>query len=234
MKLVSIIIPVYNYEMYLAEAIQSALDQSFADTEVIVVNDGSSDSSGEIAQGFGDAITYVRQDRGGNGAARNLGVVTSGGDYLSFLDADDRWHPTKIEKEAGLLESNPQLDGVRSLVREFVSPELNDEQRQRIRSTHDVIPGLLHYGTMRRTAFDRMGGFTTDLQLAVGVDFSARWADLGLESQLLEEVLVERRLHSSNNWARESTRHSDLAMAVKASLERRRKATNPPTDKPTP
>lgn len=224
MKLVSVIIPVYNYEMYLAEAIQSALDQSFADKEVIVVNDGSSDGSEDVALGFGDAITYIRQDRGGNGAARNLGVANSRGDYLTFLDADDRWHPTKIEREVALLEADPQLDGVRSLVREFVSPELDDEERQRVRATHDVIPALLHYGTMRRTAFDRIGGFTTDLQLAVGVDFSARWADAGLRAQLIQEVLVERRLHSSNNWARESTRHSDLAMAVKASLERRRKA----------
>lgn len=224
MKLVSIIIPVYNYEMYLAEAIQSALDQSFTENEVIVVNDGSSDGSGEIAQGFGDAITHIRQDRGGNGAARNLGVAKSNGDYLSFLDADDRWHATKLEREVALLRADSQLDGVRSFVREFISPELDDEERQRVRATHDSIPALLHYGTMRRTAFDRIGGFTTDLQLAVGVDFSARWADAGLRSQLVEEVLIERRLHSSNNWARESTRHSDLTMAVRASLKRRRKA----------
>lgn len=224
MKLVSIIVPVYNYEMYLAEAIRSTLDQSYSEREVIVVNDGSTDGSGEIAQGFGDAITYIHQDRGGNGAARNLGVSKSNGDYLSFLDADDRWHETKIEREVALLEADSQLDGVRSLVREFVSPELDEEERQRVRATHDVIPALMHYGTMRRTAFEKIGGFTTDLQLAVGVDFSARWADLGLPAQLLEEVLVERRLHSSNNWARESTRHTDLAMAVKASLERRRKA----------
>ena len=224
MKAVSVIIPVYNYEMYLAEAIQSALDQSFTATEVIVVNDGSSDGSGEIARGFGDAITYLRQDRGGNGAARNLGVANSNGDYLSFLDADDRWHGTKIEREVALLETDSELDGVRSLVREFLSPELDDEERQRVRATHDVIPALLHYGTMRRAAFERIGGFTTDLQLGVGVDFAAHWADLGLRSELVEEVLIERRLHASNNWARESTRRGDLAMALKASLERRRKA----------
>jgi glycosyltransferase involved in cell wall biosynthesis len=231
MNLVSIIIPVYNYERYLAEAIQSSLDQSFADKEVIVVNDGSSDGSGEVAEGFGDAIRYFHQERGGNGSARNLGVSHSAGEYLSFLDADDRWHPAKIEKEVALLKSNPQLDGARSLVREFISPELSDEERQKIRATHDVIPGLLHYGTMRKGAFERLGGFTTDLQLAVGVDFSARWADLSLQAQLVEEVLVERRLHSNNNWARESSRHSDLAMAVKASLLRRRKAAgSQPTD----
>ena len=224
MSVVSIIIPVYNYERYLAEAVQSALDQSCTETEVIVVNDGSTDNSGEVAKSFGRSITYFRQARGGNGAARNLGVDKSQGDYLSFLDADDRWHRTKIEKEVSILESNPRLHGVRSLVHEFISPEIDESERKNIRSTHDRIPGLLHYGTMRREAFARIGGFTTDLQLAVGVDFSARWADLGLHSHLLEEVLVERRLHSSNNWAREESRHSDLALAVKASLERRRAA----------
>lgn len=230
MSLASIIIPVYNYELYLAEAIQSALDQSFPDKEVIVVNDGSSDGSGAVAEGFGDAIKYFSQDRGGNGSARNLGARMSEGDYLSFLDADDRLYPTKVAREVALLEADPQLDGARSLVREFISPEVSEEDRARVRAAHDVIPGLLHYGTMRRAAFDRIGGFTTDLQLAVGVDFSARWADLGLNSQLVEEVLVERRLHGSNNWSRESTRRSDLAKAVKASLERRRKAAGPPAE----
>jgi glycosyltransferase involved in cell wall biosynthesis len=163
MRLVSIIIPVFNYEKYVAEAIQSALDQSFVEKEVIVVNDGSADKSREIAESFGAAVTYIRQDRGGNGAARNLGVGRSEGYYLSFLDADDRWHCTKIEQEVALLESNPQVDGVRSLVHEFVSPEQDDVERQKIRSTHDAIPRLLHHGTMRRATSERMGGVSRQI-----------------------------------------------------------------------
>lgn len=224
MQLVSVIIPVFDGEKYLAEAVESALAQTHPLVEVMVVNDGSSDSSGDIAEGFGDAITVIHQERAGNGAARNRGVEESKGQLLSFLDADDRWHREKLQREYELLEARPELSGVRSLVHEFVSPEIDEVTRRNIRATHDTIPGLLHYGTMRREAFEKMGGFTTDLQLAVGVDFSARWADLGLESDLVNEVLVERRLHKSNNWTREANRHSDLAMAVKASLERRRKA----------
>jgi glycosyltransferase involved in cell wall biosynthesis len=222
MKTVSIIIPVYNYEMYLGEAIESALDQSFESKEVIVVDDGSTDGSGAVSSTFGTSIKYLRQERGGNGSARNLGVANSRGGYLSFLDADDRWHKTKIAKEAAVLEADHDVDGVRSLVREFISPEVDEERRQSIRASHDAIAGLLHYGTMRRAAFDRLGGFTTELQLGVGVDFAARWADLRLRTDLVEEVLVERRLHGANNWTRESNRHSDLVKAVRASLERRR------------
>lgn len=229
MQLVSVVIPVYNGEKYLAEAIESALGQDYPQVEVVVVDDGSTDSSGQIASGYGDSISFLSQERGGNGAARNFGVSKSQGELLSFLDADDRWHPTKLERECAALATRPELSGARSLVHEFISPEIDDETRSRIRATHNAIPGLHHYGTMRREAFERLGGFTTDLQLAVGVDFSARWADLGLESELVEEVLVERRLHKTNNWTREAGRHSDLALAVKASLERRRKGAGPAT-----
>lgn len=223
MERVSVVIPVFNGEKYLAEAIESAVAQSYPNTEVVVVDDGSTDASADIALGFGDSIIFLQQERGGNGAARNRGVAASSGSLLSFLDADDRWHSCKLEMECAELRNRPDLHAVRSLVHEFVSPELDEDARTRIRATHEAIPGLIHYGTMRREAFDSMGGFTTDLQLAVGVDFSARWADLGLHTALIEEVLVERRLHKSNNWTREAGRHSDLAMAVKASLERRRK-----------
>lgn len=223
MQHVSVVIPVYNGEKYLAEAIESALAQEYPRVEVVVIDDGSTDGSAEIATGYGDSIKFLRQQRGGNGAARNYGVSQSVGELLSFLDADDRWHPTKLERECAALAARPELSGARSLVHEFISPEIDEETRSRIRATHSAIPGLHHYGTMRREAFDRLGGFTTDLQLAVGVDFSARWADLGLESELIEEPLVERRLHKTNNWTREAGRHSDLAMAVKASLERRRR-----------
>ncbi len=227
MQLVSVVIPVFNGDKYLAEAIDSALEQTYSPVEVIVVDDGSTDGSGQIADGYRDAITSIHQERGGNGAARNHGVSVSRGELLSFLDADDRWHPTKLARETELLAARPELSGARSLVHEFISPEIDEETRRRIRATHDAIPGLHHYGTMRREAFGRLGGFSTDLQLAVGVDFSARWADLDLSSELVPEPLVERRLHKANNWTREANRHSDLAMAVKASLERRRKAAGP-------
>jgi len=227
MELVSVVIPVYNGDKYLAEAIESALGQTYTPLEVVVVDDGSTDASGQIAMGYDEAITYIRQERGGNGAARNHGVNESHGELLSFLDADDHWHATKVERESEVLADRPELSGVRSLVHEFVSPEIDEASRRRIRAAHEAIPGLLHYGTMRRVAFERLGGFATDLQLAVGVDFSARWNDLGLNSELVNEVLVERRLHNRNNWTREANRHGDLVMAVKTSLDRRRKAMGP-------
>ncbi len=92
----SIVIPAYNYERYVAQAIESALAQDDPDVEVIVVDDGSTDGTGEIAQHFGDRIHYIRRVNGGLPAARNTGITAARGKFLVFLDADDLLVPTAV------------------------------------------------------------------------------------------------------------------------------------------
>ncbi len=101
MKLVSVIIPVYNYDRYLGEAIESALGQTYQHLEVIVVDDGSTDQSGEVARSFaGRGVRYCHQVHAGIGPARNRGVELAQGEFLAFLDADDRWPLEKLERTA--------------------------------------------------------------------------------------------------------------------------------------
>src|SRR5213594_2256660 len=93
---VSVVIPVYNGEQYLADAIQSVLDQTYQNFEVIVVDDRSTDGSAEVAKKFGEAIRYVHQANGGVCKARNTGIAVAGGVYLAFLDQDDLWLSDKL------------------------------------------------------------------------------------------------------------------------------------------
>ncbi len=95
---VSIIINNYNYDRFLAEAIDSALSQTYPNTEVIVVDDGSTDNSREIIAGYGDRITPIYQENGKQGAALNSGFAASHGDLVLFLDSDDYLLPTAIEQ----------------------------------------------------------------------------------------------------------------------------------------
>ena len=89
--LVSVIIPVYNYDRYLAEAVESVLSQTYQHLEVIIVDDGSTDQSGEVARSFaGSGVRYCPQVHAGIGPARNKGVELAQGEFLAFLDADDR------------------------------------------------------------------------------------------------------------------------------------------------
>ncbi len=102
-----------NAEPYLAEAIDSVLAQNYRPLELIVVDDGSDDGSGDVARGYGDALTYIRQERQGNGAARNSAVVgVARGDLFAFLDADDRFTPTSWSCMMAALEADPEFDVV--------------------------------------------------------------------------------------------------------------------------
>jgi hypothetical protein len=101
----SIIIDNYNYGRFLEEAIDSALDQTYSDTEVIVVDDGSTDDSGEIIDGYGDRIIPVFKENGGQASAFNVGFELSRGEVVFFLDADDRFFPTTVEETMGVFGS---------------------------------------------------------------------------------------------------------------------------------
>ncbi len=104
MPTVSVIIPAYNSENFICQAIQSALDQSYRDIEIIVVDDGSTDGTEKIVRGFCGPITYHRQKNHGAGMARTTGVNHASGEWIAFLDSDDVWHPDKLAlqlREAG-------------------------------------------------------------------------------------------------------------------------------------
>lgn len=107
-RLVSIIIPVYNAEKFLADAISSALDQQWPNVEIIVVDDGSTDSSLPVANRFrSDKVKVISQENRGASAARNVGLSRANGDFIQFLDADDLLSPDKIYHQVNLLNENP-------------------------------------------------------------------------------------------------------------------------------
>jgi glycosyltransferase involved in cell wall biosynthesis len=110
MPRVSIIIPTYNRAGYLTESVQSVLDQSFGDFELIVVDDGSTDNTKEAIESFKDPhIRYIYQENRGISAARNTGIKHSSGEYVAFLDSDDLRLPRYLEKNVELLDSRPDI-----------------------------------------------------------------------------------------------------------------------------
>lgn len=109
MPTVSVLIPAYNAEQYLAQAVDSALKQTYGDSEIIVVNDGSTDRTGEIAMAYGSEIVYVEHENRGLGRARNSALEASSGEFISLLDSDDYWPPDRLEKMVAFLRSNPEV-----------------------------------------------------------------------------------------------------------------------------
>src|SRR5262249_27723626 len=106
---VSVIIPAYNTEKFLAETIRNVLDQTYGDYEVIVVDDGSSDGTLGVARSFEPRIKVLAQPNGGPASARNLAIRNSRGDYIAFLDSDDLWMTDKLEEQIAFLGRNPAV-----------------------------------------------------------------------------------------------------------------------------
>ena len=127
--LITVIIGAYNAERYLAEAIDSVLAQTHPRLELIVVDDGSTDGTGDVAEAYGDPVRCIRQENGGMAAARNRAVPEARGDYLAFLDADDRFPPDKLAGQLAVFEADPDLDVVYGHVTEFLSPDLDETAR---------------------------------------------------------------------------------------------------------
>jgi glycosyltransferase involved in cell wall biosynthesis len=111
---VSVVIPAYNAGRYIRQTVDSVLAQTYRNVECIVVNDGSTDDTGERLLAYGARIVYVEQENRGRAAARNAGLIRATGEYVALLDADDYWAPDKIEKQLNLFRSNDQLGFVYS------------------------------------------------------------------------------------------------------------------------
>jgi len=113
MPLVSVIIPTYNYGRFLGEAVSSVLCQTFRDLECIVVDDGSTDETGQVLASISDPrMVFTGTPRLGVSGARNRGLELSRGDLIAFLDADDRWRPGKLERQVAILADEPDVDMV--------------------------------------------------------------------------------------------------------------------------
>ena len=110
MPKVSVVIPAYNAMPFLSKTLDSVLGQTFSDFEVLVINDGSTDDIEAWVSGLTDRrVTMINQENQGCAIARNTGVFVSNGDYIAFLDADDIWEPTKLEKQVCILETRPNV-----------------------------------------------------------------------------------------------------------------------------
>ncbi|MCX6044756.1 MAG: glycosyltransferase family A protein [Chloroflexi bacterium] len=222
-SLISVVIPVYNGERYLGQAIASVLAQAHRPIEIIVVDDGSTDGSAKLSQQFGPPVRYHYQPNAGLGATRNLGVTLAQGEFLAFLDADDLWVPNKLDLQLCALMDDPSLDISFGHVSQFHSPELDEETRRRIVLPDAPLVGC-HPGTMliRQTTFRRIGRFRADPQVGQFIDWYARAQEQKLKMQVLPQVLMLRRLHGTNMSLEKRAARSDYARLLGDVIRRRR------------
>ena len=206
-KKVSIIIPVYNGEKYMREAIDSALAQTYGNIEIIVVNDGSSDKTDKIARSYGDKIVYLKKENGGVSSALNLALEKMTGDYFSWLSHDDRYYPDKVKKEIEYLENNSLTDKKVILYSDYDLMDTYSKVFATSVKDHDELTKKPEYCLLRgsinglsllipKEAFEECGNFRTDLRCAQDYEL---WERMMAKYRFVHipEILVTTRLHEN-------------------------------------
>jgi glycosyltransferase involved in cell wall biosynthesis len=212
--LVSVVIPVYNAEAFLAETLESVFAQDYEPFEVLVVNDGSSDRSGEIARSF-PAVRYFEQENRGPSAARNLAVANAGGEFVAFVDSDDIVPPDKLTVQVGYLLEHPEV--AVTLGRQHWMQEPPGVVRDPVWGDLDGIP--LVSMVVRRRVLLEVGEFDEDQ--GGDMDFLVRLRAQGHTFVVLPEIVLERRYHGENLVAGRGL--SPLPpISLKAKLDRER------------
>jgi glycosyltransferase involved in cell wall biosynthesis len=220
---ISAVMTVRDGERYIGEAIDSMLAQTTPPEEIVIVDDGSEDGTAAIVEGYGGVVRLLRRQALGQGAGLNVGVEAADGELIAFLDADDLWTPRKSELQARALAEDPELDMIFGHVEEFVSPDLGETERARLRPLEGAVPAKLK-GTMviRADAMRRVGPFATNWVVAEFVDWYARADDAGVREAMVDEVVLRRRLHRENIGRRRKDARQEYATVMAERLRRRR------------
>lgn len=222
--LVSVIVPAYNGGRFLRAALRSILDQDYRPLEIIVVDDGSTDNTAEVAGSF-FGITYERREHSGVSAARNAGLGRAHGGFISFLDADDLWTPQKTSLQMAFLREHPDGECVSGYSRCFREPGvatpgwLPKKYFEERSAANSSLCALL----ARRGVFEKVGLFNEKLGSGEDMDWFMRLRDAGIAMEMLPDVLLLRRFHDKNmTYQVHGGDRSHLIEIFKASIRRKR------------
>ena len=233
--LVSIIIPVFNGGTYLNVAINSALAQSYKNCEVIVINDGSTDNTEEIALSYGDAIRYFAKQNGGASTALNMGIKNMKGEYFSWLSHDDIYYPHKIESQINALKDSGDMTRIAwgdydTLIEE--TKQMYSTNFSRLDHAdllcHSIFPVIKSYIAgcallIHKSHFERVGIFREDLRYTQDYDL---WFKMlrGQKSVYVNRPLYVIRSHalqdSRMNMSKVRPQEAELWLNITRSVSR--------------
>ena len=227
---VSVVIPVYNGEKFLDSAIHHVKNQNYHPIEIIVIDDGSTDKTAEIAAKFKDSIRYVYQENSGPAAARNHGIKIAKGYAIAFLDVDDLWSEDKLKLQANYLAANPAIEIVQGLIQQVkLSQQITDGEATGEAAYKPYNYINLGSALYRKSVFDRVGLFDETLKFAEDVDWFIRAWENQIEKVVLERVTLFYRLHRKNMTLGKNSVELGFIKIYKKHLDRCRQRGNVPS-----
>jgi len=223
MSKISVIIPVFNGERFIAEAIQSVLDQKYEPLEIIVIDDGSTDGTKKVVELFDEKIILISQTNQGVASARNAGLKKATGDLIAFLDADDIWVNNKLFLQTHILKENPEIDVVFGMLlhTDFLSyEELKLMVPQKEKGVLAISLGSL---VIRKCVFDKTGFFDEEMILGEDIDWFTRMREAGTHVIVHKEIVQFYRKNPLSLTSDKAMNQLYRLKTYKKSLDRRRK-----------
>lgn len=219
--LVSIIMPVYNGEKYVNQALENLFKDVYRPIEIITVDDGSSDNTAHIIEKYGN-VQYIYQDHEGVAAARNKGITVSRGEIIAFLDCDDIWQPNRLTSTVSFFRMNPEIGYVLGKEMMFVESGCDVPswvKPEWLKEAHDASnTGVL---VARKATFDRVGLFNKDMESGEDTEWLLRAREDGIPMARLPEVVLHRRIHGNNLSGKMfRSRRENLMRIAKESIRR--------------
>lgn len=218
---VTVVVAAYNGERFLREALESVFAQAYGSFEVVFVDDGSTDRTGEIARSF--PVRYVYQENQGLPAARNAGLALARGDLVAFVDDDDLLPPSKLSVQARYLAEHPEPGCVLGRHEWIVEDGVEPPKLERDPIFGELGGIQLVSAMFRRSVLQALGGFNPTYRYAEDRDLFVRMREHGVEIAVLPEVVLYKRLHGANMTLNQPERHPILR-SLKEKLERERTA----------
>lgn len=226
--LVSVIIPVFNREHYLAEAIESVRAQTYRPIEVIVVDDGSMDKTEQIVGQYGD-VRYLYQSHQGVASARNTGISVAGGEIIAFLDSDDLWPPGRLTITVRYFEQYPEIGYVLGKQMMFIEPGceappwVKAEWLAEPQDASNTAALVVHKKT-----FGSVGFFNPDYRHGEDTEWLVRANEAGVPMKRMQEVVVFVRVHEANlSTQMMQTRRANLMKIARESIRRQKHSPRP-------
>ena len=219
---VSVIIVVKDGDRFLDSAIESVFQQTFTNYELIVIDGNSTDNTATIAKSY-EQIRYFLQQSKGIAGAYNEGISNAKGELIAFLSHDDMWTPDKLETQVKYMEDNPEMEYTVARVKFFL--ETGHSAPSGFRSEllqGDHVGKIMETLVAKKTLFDKIGGLSSDFNVAEDVDWFARANDAKIPTGIVDRVLLNKRVHDTNLSLNAQENNQNLLTILRKSIERKR------------
>lgn len=220
--LVSVIMIVQNGERFIRQALESIFAQDYHPTEIIIVHGNSHDRTLEILRGYNN-LRIIQQTGSGVSQAYNIGIKAAAGDFVAFLSCDDMWMTEKLSTQINYMLKNPAVMFTNAHIQYF----LEDKNQIPVGFRKEWLVGthparIMETLVARKQVFEKVGYINENLQTADDVDWYSRASDSKIESCMLPQILLHKRIHSANTSMQIEKNNRNLMAALRESVKRKK------------